>query len=486
MKPFFIKPIAWIPIVAMLLAPICVMDAHAQRGITVKLRASEKQGAPVSKEVQLYNASYALVIGIDNYTAGFPILSGAIKDAKIVADELRSRGFDVTYKTDLDSRELKQAFDHFFIYKGENPNARLFVWFAGHGHTIGGEGFLVPADAPIPEKKAAFKIKSLSMRRFGEYVRQAESKHVFAVFDSCFSGTIFTTQRSTPPSAITRATTLPVRQFLSSGDADQQVSDDGMFRKLFIRAINGEEKADANDDGYLTASELGMFLTDRMINLTKTAQSPRYGKLRDPDYDRGDFVFLVQSGKKYLQPKAISLNQLAQTGTEENIKPKGQILFGTWDVFTEGESKSNVTQNKNRSVTWTYSVPKITDTTYAGLATYIDPISMTNRNVRFQLDSKKGLPIQILFFAYIPGFSKGDDDDTFVPVSTTVYLKPGLQEIVLIPSSLKIPDWWREEKNALSVRFSTEDIRKIEFEAIVDEDVGPVEDTITIHTIMMQ
>ncbi|MBL7205198.1 MAG: hypothetical protein ISS63_12855 [Desulfobacteraceae bacterium] len=59
------------------------------------------------------------------------------------------------------------------------------------------------------------------------------------------------------------------------------MSDDGRFRKLFIRAIRGEERADANNDGYLTGSELGLFLTDRLTNLTESRQTPRYGKLRD-------------------------------------------------------------------------------------------------------------------------------------------------------------------------------------------------------------
>jgi len=265
------------------------------RGIRVKLRSKESSGAPVAEEVNLYGSSYALVIGIDNYTQGWPRLSGAVRDAKLVAKELRRKGFEVTLKTNLKSNELEQVFKEFFIIKGDNTQARLFVWFAGHGHTLDGEGFLVPADAPRADKGAQFRLKALSMRRFGEYVRLAQSKHAFAVFDSCFSGTIFTTQRSSPPIAVTRATTLPARQFLSSGDAQQQVSDDGMFRKLFVRAIRGEERADANGDGYLTGSELGLFLTDRMTNLTRSAQTPRYGKLRDPDYDRGDFVFLLAS-----------------------------------------------------------------------------------------------------------------------------------------------------------------------------------------------
>lgn len=229
------------------------------RGIRVKLRSKESPGAPVAEEVNLYGASYALVIGIDNYTQGWPRLSNAVRDAKLVAEELRRKGFEVTLKTNLKSNELEQVFKEFFIIKGDNTQARLFVWFAGHGHTLDGDGFLVPADAPRPDKGIQFRLKALSMRRFGEYVRLAQSKHAFAVFDSCFSGTIFTTQRSSPPIAVTRATTLPVRQFLSSGDAQQQVSDDGMFRKLFIRAIRGEGRADANGDGYLTGSELACF-----------------------------------------------------------------------------------------------------------------------------------------------------------------------------------------------------------------------------------
>lgn len=64
-----------------------------------------------------------------------------------------------------------------------------------------------------------------------------------------------------------------------------------MFRELFLRGLKREEKADANSVGYVTAAEMGLFLGDRMTNLTQAAQTPRYGKLRDKDYDRGDFVF---------------------------------------------------------------------------------------------------------------------------------------------------------------------------------------------------
>ena len=263
------------------------------RGLTIELKASEARGAPVAGEVQLYGASYALVIGIDEYTNGWPRLSNAVKDARLVAEELERKSFEVILKKNPTSSELKVALEEFFVIKGEDPLARLFVWYAGHGHSEDDEGFLVPADAPLPEVGARFKLKALPIRRFGEYVRLAESKHVFAVFDACFAGTIFTTQRGRPPAAITHATTLPVRQFLTSGDAGQTVSDDGTFRELFLRALRGEERADANGDGYVTGTEMGLYLSDRVTNLTEARQTPRYGKLRDKDYDLGDFVFAL-------------------------------------------------------------------------------------------------------------------------------------------------------------------------------------------------
>jgi formylglycine-generating enzyme required for sulfatase activity len=265
----------------------------------VTLKSSEVAGAADAGSVRLYGKSHALIIGIDKYTGGWPKLSNAVRDAELIAAELKKRGFEVTLRKNLNADEMKRAFEEFYVLKGEDPNARLFVWYAGHGHTVGGEGYLVPVDAPDPDRSTTaatqFRFKSLSLRRFGEFVRLAQSKHAYTVFDACFAGTVFNSQRAKPPPAITHATTLPVRQFLTSGEAGQKVSDDGTFRKLFLRAIKGEERADANGDGFLTASELGLFITDRYTNISRTRQTPRSGKLVDEDYDRGDFVFKLSA-----------------------------------------------------------------------------------------------------------------------------------------------------------------------------------------------
>ena len=196
------------------------------------IRGADLSNAGVIDSLQLCEDSHALVIGIDRYNAGWPVLRNAVKDEKLVAESLEKRGFKVTSKLNTDSATLKKTLKEFFVLKGQKPETLLFVWFAGRGHTENGEGYLAPVDAPPLEK-------SVSLRRFGNFLRLAESKHGFAVFASCFAGTVFDSARALPLAAITRATTLLVREFLTSGDAGQTVSDNGVFRKFFLSALDG-------------------------------------------------------------------------------------------------------------------------------------------------------------------------------------------------------------------------------------------------------
>ena len=291
------------------------------RGVSVQLRASDEANAPVSETVKLYSSSHALVIGIDNYTGGWPRLSNAVNDARAVTGELKRQGFNVTLKTNLTATSLDQSLKEFFAIKGSDPDARLLLWYAGHGHTLRGEGYLVPADAP-PASSPRFLVTAIPMRGFGSLVRYARSKHVLSVFDSCFSGTVFAARAGALPAAITKKTTKPVRQFLTSGDAGQQVRDDGSFRKLFIRALRGEGRADGNRDGYLTGEELGLFLSQEVATLTDAAQTPKQGKLHDVDFNQGDFVFVMPG---------------ADQGVASNI-PGAEIVF--WQSIKDSTNAS--------------------------------------------------------------------------------------------------------------------------------------------------
>lgn len=242
----------------------------------------------------MYPRSYALVIGMDGYAA-WPKLGKAVSDSAAVRDALQAHGYVVTHKTNLSARELRDTLEEFFIERGADKEAGLFLWYAGHGHTINGEGYLVPIDAPVPTgSDTEFRRRAFSMRDFGRLMREARSKHVLAVFDSCFAGTVFKTARAGVPPAINNALTYPVRQFISAGDHTQTVADDGAFQRTFVDAIMGREaNVDHDKDGFVTGQEIGIFMHNKLLNLSGGRQTPRFGQLAEGDFDRGDFVFRV-------------------------------------------------------------------------------------------------------------------------------------------------------------------------------------------------
>jgi len=118
-----------------------------------------------------------------------------------------------------------------------------------------------------------------------------EANHALFLFDSCFSGTVFKAKAlpETPPH-ISAMTARPVRQFIAAGDAGEEVPAKSVFAQCFVRGLEGE--ADLSEDGYVTGSELGLYLREKVMYY-KTGQTPQYGKIRDPDLDEGDFVFAL-------------------------------------------------------------------------------------------------------------------------------------------------------------------------------------------------
>jgi hypothetical protein len=248
------------------------------------------------KEVRLYNKSFALVVGVSDYADGWPKLPGVKRDIEEVARALELHGFQVTKVENPDSTQLDKAFKSFIDEHGLGVENWLLFYFAGHGHTVkqsyGEEmGYIVPADAPNPHRdRAGFMSKAMDMQQMELYARRIQSKHALFLFDSCFSGALFSLSRAVPES-ISYKTARPVRQFITSGSAEEQVPDQSIFRRQFVEAIEGE--ADSNHDSYVTGTELGEFLQDKVVNYSRNAQHPQYGKIRNPNLDKGDFVFAL-------------------------------------------------------------------------------------------------------------------------------------------------------------------------------------------------
>lgn len=71
-----------------------------ERGLNVSIRTED------GKEIKLYERSYALVVGVSEYTNGWPKLPGVKKDIEEVARALERHGFLVTKVENPDSAQL--------------------------------------------------------------------------------------------------------------------------------------------------------------------------------------------------------------------------------------------------------------------------------------------------------------------------------------------------------------------------------------------
>lgn len=257
-----------------------------------------------------YAGSYALLIGVSNYTSGWPRLENVPGELDKVEVLLRSQGFKVERwpkpgKSGPDGAELESAFNEFIRKYGYDKDNRLLFFFSGHGYTLdsGSRGYLVPTDAPDPKKdEKEFRRRALDMDQIMTWAKRMTSKHALFLFDSCFSGTIFK-QKALPdmPPNISAMTTRPVRQFITAGSAEEKVPAKSTFIPMFIDAIK-ESFADYNKDGYVSGTELGMYLSNEVPKYV--LQTPQYGTIQDYDLSRGDFVFRV----------GIKENPVADTG----------------------------------------------------------------------------------------------------------------------------------------------------------------------------
>jgi len=102
--------------------------------------------APV--KAQAPERRFALVIGNSEYKAGR--LPTAANDAGLIAETLRTAGFDVAGARDLDQDTLRRSIREFLDkVSAAGPQAVSFIYLAGYGLQFEGENYIVPIDASI-------------------------------------------------------------------------------------------------------------------------------------------------------------------------------------------------------------------------------------------------------------------------------------------------------------------------------------------------
>ena len=224
--------------------------------------------AQTASSYMTYEKSIALLIGVSNYSPGWPDLPGVATDLDdlqtVLADSTRPYPFAVTKLMNPRLAEIRNSLEDVFVNEDYPPESRLLIFMAGHGtKTRPGRNFFIAADSP--HRADASDPRGLSdatavsfdwlVKRILDYLfndPRNSPTHVLLVFDSCLAGDVFETtgSREDVAQAIQAHENAlntnrqrydrrkSVLTIMTSGSEDQVVRDDGFYVDQIIRHID--------------------------------------------------------------------------------------------------------------------------------------------------------------------------------------------------------------------------------------------------------
>jgi sulfatase-modifying factor enzyme 1 len=228
-----------------------------------------------------------LIVGFSQYTdPSWPALNGR-RDAERIRKLFLDRGvppssITMSFPAPGGTPTLEETLVRFGEQLDANasPDTRVVIYIAGHGYTADGIGYLVPPDAPDPiAKPADFKVRALPVTTLLTRVAAFHAAHVLLILDACFSGLALESlprERFAHPPPVPDGRTRVV-QVITAGSAGQTVSDNGRFAELIVSGLVGA--ADLNLDGWISGTELGMYLRLRMTEISGGRQTPTFGNI---------------------------------------------------------------------------------------------------------------------------------------------------------------------------------------------------------------
>ena len=312
-----------------------------------------------------FEHSYALIIGINDYGNGISSLKTAVSDAIEIARILETE-HDYTVTLLLNQAatlsQLRQVLE-IELPKQIQAGDRFLFYFAGHGIALNGEdgpeGYLVPENAKFGNVSTY-----LPMSDVNQALLQLPCRHFLGILDCCFAGAF---RWSSLRKAIAvelgilhkerydRFIQDPAWQVLTSAASDQsawdafdlkddrgQIGVHSPFACALIEALQG--KADAfppaetgkpAGDGVITATELYLYLRDRVEIATETRairQTPGIHCLKK--HDKGEYIFLTPGHALNLPPAPpLDVSKNPYRGLQPFEEKHSKLFFGRTELI---------------------------------------------------------------------------------------------------------------------------------------------------------
>ncbi len=274
----------------------------------------------------IYDNSYALIIGIDKYQ-NVHNLNYAVKDAESMQSmmveyfDFPQNNVKILLNEEATYNNIRKQFSE--ISKSSGENDRVLIFFAGHGETIdlpeGGEkGYLLPYDGD----KADLYLTAVAMDELKEIAFMSKAKHILYLVDACYGGLAVVGSRGldskTTPNYIDKITQNKARQIITAGGRGEKVIEKSEWGHSAFTLNLGrglkDRNADLNGNDVITASELGLFLSEKVTIDSENQQTPQYGRMTTQE---GEFIFInsvnpfgigsIIGGKSKIMPASIAI-----------------------------------------------------------------------------------------------------------------------------------------------------------------------------------
>lgn len=184
----------------------------------------------------------ALIIGNDSYKS-VPKLANAREDARTIASNLTTVGYQVTLKLDLTEKEMKAALRAF--YEQVQGGDEVLFFFAGHGVQLGPTNFLLPVDI-AGDSEAQVRDEAIQLQRILDDMSERKAKFTLAIIDACRDNPFKSSGRAIGGRGLAPTTAATGQMVVFSAGAGQQALDklnnadknkNGLFTRVFVQEM---------------------------------------------------------------------------------------------------------------------------------------------------------------------------------------------------------------------------------------------------------
>ena len=274
-------------------------EVNSEGEVTKAISKRKKKGD--AKKKAIYK-NHLLVIGINDYSNGIPVLNNAYADAQRFHKVLTKKyQFDVDEgncifieNKDATKKKILDTFKD--LTERLTPNDNLIYYFSGHGDLdkITNIGYWIPADAINGDTSTYIPNSTIK-----SYLSAMKVQHSVGIIDACFSGSMVLRANV---EVAERYYNIPSRWIMTSGV--EEVVPDGKPGRNSPFATSLLTHLEQNTEDVLGLSNLWLRFREGIIANSK--QTPLCQPVQDTGHQGGEFFFLLKDAKIDGIPKSSS------------------------------------------------------------------------------------------------------------------------------------------------------------------------------------